>query len=1648
MFDHTPPTLVAIATRTPRSRHLLVGLSILVGWFATPEARAACNLIPSASKTFRGALGATNRPFAAPGDFVEVAVDTIRCDTVSAGFAAAGADHVVTLVFKPTGGQARVVVLRSGSCTSATAKSQQRACEATPGVGVGNVLCVRASIDDLAVVDRNGIRRLSFRFPDTDAFLAPDGDDRTLSGPATIAVTPTGAALPCGLATSSCAAATGTGMIACVDDLYEADGTCQANVDETFGHFTALPQKNDYSNVCFADSPVPCTASAAELRMTTDAAGNLLVPFEWSGILVSDSGIPVPRLLRATLRSPLAFTVPDPVFLGSYTPEGARLPPIFEPTADPSVAGQDVITLFGSADAPYTILRIARHDGICSNAPWRACVIDTDCPTGGTCPNVCVGGGTPGVPCANDAQCSPGGRCGALFDDFRPLVSGGGPLPVARSPIGAGICQLEPHQSCTQPTDCAGLGNTCVTYAFEARTPVPLESLSQGTADQFAFSIAERVDLADHNGDGDTTDSVITLRDRVTGRSQNLGAPAGCGIAGTPEGRAVARINQPPFSFPALAIENDILAFLESEPGSKQCDEDGNGDTSGAIARVFRLGAPGTGEIAMSPVRGVDPNLVVNGQSLAVSNGQVFFRSSEPAMAARTTQRVSLTTAGLGPNNNSSAGALSDDGRYVTFYSNATDLPQPNFGGSCSSLYLRDRVAGTTEQIDKAADGGPPKCTSQGSTASRMSPDGRFVAFVSDDWNLENTVFNPSMAGLDVHLRDLCISNGVAVVGCTASTTRASVASDGSYCASSTGGSFAPAVSDDGRFVAFRSPCANFGGAGVYVRDTCRSNGAAVAGCTATTQRVSGLPGAPDQGSLLLAGVDMSADGRYVTFDAYIFPSPLAQTLVHDRLLGTTKLVNYSEAPGGTHPKISADGRFILFASWGSFVPGDSNGFEDLFVYDQLLGTTERVSVGTDGAQGNDATPDFSLSRDGRYVAFRTPSSTLLGATGDTNGTSDVFVRDRLLNVTKRVSVAYDGAQLTSDALGANISGDGQTVAFQNAAANLLPPGVDTNGKADVFVRSVDAADPLGVDLLLFHDNRLTDNVLEVLDTGTNALHTLCPATQVAVAGGMAAFLRPESPVATSACPANSLNGDADVTDEVVQFWSGTGNPASLGVAATAVAMSDTTIAALVSESGQNDTILNGDGDRTDTVVEVHPATVGGVWTNTGQAADSVQVCGPRAVFLTPEWEQGAGSLNPPDADTTDRVLQMWNTSVGSGNLTNTQQEAEDFVCGPSLIAFRTREASQGQDLDGDGDMSDDVLQVYDTTTNTLYNTHQPVTDCQLPQCDPRIPYRVFARSVKFLTVECDLGGVVSSFRCPSGGTDLNDDGDADDLVIQLFDVATGTTRVIGTVANGGNPLAGGDPGTPNGTVYVSSGACLESATGNVQSVCVTTADCPPGSTCEQVSIVPASPDTDGDAVPDHLDNCPRDPNPGQIDTDGDGIGDACDLQTCGNGVIEGTEACDGVVAGGCPGPCQGDCTCVCTNVVTDPKAKVQLRTTKGAGVLVAKMTIALPPYQGDPVLVRLDDGDSAPIAERLFPALPPVGKSGATWRFKSKSLGLRQVQLKSLDPKQPGLSQIVIKAKHWFTAAQANDTAANTRLTVTVGSTQCFTHVLTKKTD
>jgi hypothetical protein len=167
----------------------------------------------------------------------------------------------------------------------------------------------------------------------------------------------------------------------------------------------------------------------------------------------------------------------------------------------------------------------------------------------------------------------------------------------------------------------------------------------------------------------------------------------------------------------------------------------------------------------------------------------------------------------------------------------------------------------------------------------------------------------------------------------------------------------------------------------------------------------------------------------------------------------------------------------------------------------------------------------------------------------------------------------------------------------------------------------------------------------------------------------------------------------------------------------------------------------------------------------------------------------------------------------------------------------------------------------------------------------------------------------------------------------------------------------------------------------------------------------------------------------------------------CGDGVSQVGEECDGADAAACPGACLSDCTCPCTNEVIDPHAGITVRTRRAAGMLNAKLVVPLVAYDGESVTVRLDDTDSMPIVKQEVGALPAKGTTGKLWQYKVKTSGLQQVTLKSLAPRRPRDFQVNVKATKWFTAAAANQSAANTRLTITVG-TQCFTHVATKKTD
>ncbi|MBP2235274.1 hypothetical protein J2Z31_001766 [Sinorhizobium kostiense] len=227
-------------------------------------------------------------------------------------------------------------------------------------------------------------------------------------------------------------------------------------------------------------------------------------------------------------------------------------------------------------------------------------------------------------------------------------------------------------------------------------------------------------------------------------------------------------------------------------------------------------------------------------------------------------------------------------------------------------------------------------------------------------------------------------------------------------------------------------------------------------------QRV-GVVGVPGSGPLIedrSFAPAISGDGRYIAFSSF---APLVagdtngwpDVFVFDCQLGTTTRASVDSAGGQANnfsimPAISADGRYVAFSSAGNLDPRDGNQALDIYMRDLQLGTTTLVSTDSSGNVGFNGSVFPSISANGRYVAFESGSNLVAG---DTNGVSDVFVRDLQLGTTTRVSVDSAGSEANHRSSGSSISADGRYVAFVSSADNLVAS--DTNGQDDVFVRDL-----------------------------------------------------------------------------------------------------------------------------------------------------------------------------------------------------------------------------------------------------------------------------------------------------------------------------------------------------------------------------------------------------------------------------------------------------------------------------------------------------------------------------------------------------------------------------------------------------------------
>jgi Tol biopolymer transport system component len=407
-----------------------------------------------------------------------------------------------------------------------------------------------------------------------------------------------------------------------------------------------------------------------------------------------------------------------------------------------------------------------------------------------------------------------------------------------------------------------------------------------------------------------------------------------------------------------------------------------------------------------------------------------------PAAGQPTTTRVSTGSGGIQANRTSVGQSLSADGRWVAFDSIASNLVPTDTNGTFD-VFVHDRHTGSTTRVSV----GPAGIQGNGSSSNAtISGDGRYVVFESSATNLVPEDTNV-VKDIFVHDRQ------------TGVTTRASAGEGGAANAES----LAPAITADGRWVAFGSLASNLVADDTNdVFDTFLHDRQ-----TGTTIRVSVGPGGV-QANQSSGEPSISADGRWVAFTSLASnlvegdTNEVSDTFVYDRLTATTSRVNVG--PGGIQandhsywwPAISADGQRVAFQSAASnLVAGDTNGVQDIFVHDMMTGTTTCLSVGPGGAFGNGPSEFPAISADGRWVAFDSSATNLVQ--GDTNGFDDVFERDLTTGAVTRMSLGAGDVEGNRHSFQAAVSADGRWIAFASAADNLVAR--DSNGWTDIFVR-------------------------------------------------------------------------------------------------------------------------------------------------------------------------------------------------------------------------------------------------------------------------------------------------------------------------------------------------------------------------------------------------------------------------------------------------------------------------------------------------------------------------------------------------------------------------------------------------------------------
>lgn len=953
-------------------------------------------------------------------------------------------EFAISLVYRPADPAAprNLVVLRS-DCTGF---EDPGVCGALPGGGT--VRCIdrddatpaQFTVEEVQLRSGATERRMSFVVPDTTDLFGPG----PLAGPAAVAVTRVGDPLPCGLATESCRSFFGTSpLVTCADTLFVSDSTCttdEASVDPVGVAVTALPPANVFADLCPLGEDPACSfqgPGAPSIQATQDAAGNVLVPVDFQGF----AGDPeFATLLQGGLQIGGApIQIPSAAFVETRSLRNfAEVVPVFSVSPLPESAG----VVQGTLDARFIIYRV--FGNACAEDDQVPCSVDAECGTTcGPAPAVAAAalpaptGSGPIVGTCADPAGNPACRVLDAFVDVGAVAQATEDNRALAFTVNECAAQTAVPPLTTSRNEelvpdlldqVLVLRDGDANLGIQKPAPGPFEGIavtglqeppfafgSQDVEGEISSWLSPEIGscfagpaLCDRTGNGLVFDNLLeafrldapgseTAIDLLDGATLVSGAVPSNGpgesvpmrtdlvrlegarlVIGAEPGRVVGTAS--------VQVSDERIFFLASPlahlpRATDLVNADSEGGASAGIAKEPRVSPDGDFVTFTSPA----DDLGAGGEGTE----QVFLKNLATGAVLRVSEPDCAQQAAgeTQPDRQSGGGVSSRDGRYVTFWSFASNLVPGDTNGR-ADVFVRDTTSCELTRVSVGSAGNQANDTSLNPW---ISADGRKIVFESRATNLAGAVPDANGA-FDVFLHDRDPAGDG--FGGEVSTVLVSVAANGTTAGN--GASNQAVISADGENVALASAASDLAPGDDNVQ----------------IDVVTGPPGA-----LALASAD--ADGAV------------------------------GEA-SSLKPRISGDGRFVSFVSDAVLVPEDTNGRRDAYVKDLVTGQVRRAGDFRGAPECRESVPglaesipdpdgvsqDAAISVDGALLVYSTTSSELVP--DDPTTTSDIVVEDLRTGQIALISASADGSSSGDGASSGPSIGNG-VIGFQSLAQNLGP---------------------------------------------------------------------------------------------------------------------------------------------------------------------------------------------------------------------------------------------------------------------------------------------------------------------------------------------------------------------------------------------------------------------------------------------------------------------------------------------------------------------------------------------------------------------------------------------------------------------------------